>query len=69
MNGSEFVFDYVHLFHLLYYKYPKINPNRGESYIGSPDWIKMQQLIPSIKKITNVFNTLYSLNHEEIKKD
>ena len=37
MKGSELVFDYVHL---LYHKYHKINPNRGESYIDSPDWIK-----------------------------
>ena len=37
MEGSEFVSDYVHL---LYYKFHKINPNRGRSYIDSPDWIK-----------------------------
>ena len=37
VEGSEFVFDYVHL---LYYKCHKINPNHGESYIDSPDWIK-----------------------------
>ena len=37
MKGSEFVFNYVQL---LYYKCPKINPNRGGSYIDSPDWIK-----------------------------
>ena len=30
MKGSGFVFDYVHF---LYYIYPKINPNGGESYI------------------------------------
>ena len=34
---TEFVFDYVHL---LYYKCHEIQPNRGESYIDSPDWIK-----------------------------
>ena len=34
MKGSEFVFDYVHL---LYYKCHKINPNRGGSYVDSPD--------------------------------
>ena len=28
MKGSEFVFIYVHL---LYYKYQKLNPNRGGS--------------------------------------
>ena len=37
MKGSEFVFNYVHL---LYYKRHKINPNRGGSYINSPDWLK-----------------------------
>ena len=37
MKGSEFVFDYVHL---LYYKCHKLNPNRGGSYIDSPDWIR-----------------------------
>ena len=44
MKGSDFVFDYVYLlyykFYLLYYKCHKINPNRGGSYIDSPDWIK-----------------------------
>ena len=40
MKGSEFVFDYVNL---LYYKYHKINSNRGESYIDYPDWIKKRQ--------------------------
>ena len=37
MKASEFFFDYLHL---LYYKSHKINPNRGGSYIDSPDWIK-----------------------------
>ena len=40
IKGSEFVFDYVHL---LYYKCHKINPNRGGSYIDSPDWIKSKK--------------------------
>ena len=34
MKGSEFVFDYVYL---LYHKCQKTNPNRGGSYIDSPD--------------------------------
>ena len=34
MKGSEFAIDYVHL---LYYKCHKINPNRGGSYIDSPE--------------------------------
>ena len=37
MRGSEFVFNCIQL---LYYKCPKINPNRGESYIDPPDWMK-----------------------------
>ena len=37
MQGSKFVFDYVHL---LYYKCHKINLNCCGSYIDSPDWIK-----------------------------
>ena len=37
MRGSDFTFDSVYL---LYYKCHKINPNRGGSYINSPDWIK-----------------------------
>ena len=37
MKGSEFVFDYLHLF---YYKWHKINPNLGGLYIDSHDWIK-----------------------------
>ena len=40
MSGSEFIFDYVHL---LYYKLHKINPNRGGSYIDSPNWIKTKK--------------------------
>ena len=37
MKDSDFVFDYVNL---LYYKCLKINPDRGGSYIDSPDRIK-----------------------------
>ena len=37
MKGSEFAIDYVRL---LYYECQKRNPNRGGSYIDSPDWIK-----------------------------
>ena len=40
IKGSEFVFVFVHL---LYYKCHKMNLNRGESYIGSPDCIKKQK--------------------------
>ena len=40
MRGSQFVFDYVKL---LYYKYHKMNLNRGGSYIDSLDWIKIKK--------------------------
>ena len=58
MKGSGFVFDYLYL---LCYKCHKINPNRGGTYIDSPDWIikkKNLQLILSIKKIISYFNVL-----------
>ena len=34
MKDTEFAFDYVQL---LFYKCHKRNPNRGKSYIDSPD--------------------------------
>ena len=37
IKDSELVFNYLHL---LYYKFRKINPNHGGSYIDSPDSIK-----------------------------
>ena len=40
MKNNEFLFDYVQL---LYYKCHKINPNRGGSYIDSPNWIKIEK--------------------------
>ena len=47
-------------FHLLYYKYHKINLNRGGSYTDSPDWIKKQQINNKShqKKMINAFNML-----------
>ena len=69
MKDYEFVFDYVQL---LFYKYHKINPNCGGSYIDSSDSIKNK------KATRNSFNKKYnkcfqytvtiSLNHKEIKK-
>ena len=40
ISGSEFVFDYVHV---LFYKLHKKNPNRGGSYIDSPNWIRTKK--------------------------
>ena len=53
-EGSDFTFHYVYL---LYYKCHKINPNRGGSYIDSPDWIKNKKatINPINKKIINAF--------------
>ena len=68
MKGSEFVFDYVHL---SYYKWHKINPNRGGSYIDSPDWIKKQKvkINPINKKDDRHFQyaITFALNDEKIK--
>ena len=40
MKESDFIFDSVQL---LYYKYQKVNFDRGDSYIDSPDWIKKKK--------------------------
>ena len=70
MRGSEFIFDYVQS---LYYKYHKINLNRGGSYIDSPDWIKIKKgaINPINKKDNKRFQyaVTVKLNYEEIKKD
>ena len=67
MKGSEFVFYYVHL---LYYKCHKINPNRGRSYIDSPDWTKSKKatIKPISKKDNRYFKyaVTVALNHKEI---
>ena len=67
MRGSEFVFDYVQL---LYYKYHKVNLNRGGSYIDSPNWIK-KTINPINKKCNKCFQYAATivLNYKEIKKD
>ena len=57
MKGSEFALSYVHS---LYYKCHKIKWNCGGSCTDSPDGKnKTKKLqIPTIKKITNAFNTV-----------
>ena len=66
MEGSEFVFNYVHL---LYYKCHKINLNRGGSYIDFPDWIKSEKatINPINKKDNKCFQyaVTVALNHEK----
>ena len=69
MKGSYFVFNYVHL---LYYKYHKINPNCGASYIDSPDLKKNKKatINPISKKDNKCFQyaVTVTLNNEEIGK-
>ena len=62
MKGSEFVFDYLHL---MYYKYHKINPNCGGSYLDPPDSIK--NINKKDKKCFQYAITV-ALNYEEIEK-
>ena len=70
MRVNEFVFNY---FQLLYYKFHKINLNRGGSYIASSDWIKNKKasINPINKKDNKCFQQAITvaLNHEVIKKD
>ena len=70
MKGSAFVFDYVQL---LYYKYHKINPNRGGSYIDSPDRIKNKKatIISISTKDSRCFQYAvpFALSYEEIEKN
>ena len=57
---------------LLNYECQKINPNRGESYIYSPDWIKNRKatINPINKKDNECFQyaVTFMLNFKEIKK-
>ena len=70
MKGSDFVFEYVYL---LYYECHKINPNRGGSYIDSPDWIKNKKAtINTVNKKDNKcfqYAVTVALNHEEMGKN
>ena len=69
MKGSEIAFDYVQL---LYYKCHKISPNRGGSYIDSPNWIKKKRaaINPINKKDTKYFQyaVTVTLSYEEMTK-
>lgn len=55
IRRSEFAFGYVHLF---YNKSHNINPNRGGSYIESPDWKRKQKSNnkPLLLKIQQMFS-------------
>ena len=70
LKGSNFVFDYVHLFH---YKSHKINPNCDGSCIDSPDWISIKKatINPIDKRDNKCFQCTLTvtLNHGEIGKN
>ena len=70
MKGTDFVFDSVHL---LYFKCHKINPNRGGSYIDTPNWMRNKKatINPVGKKDNKCFQYTVTgpLNYKEIKKD
>ena len=70
VKGSDLFFNCVRF---LYYKCHKTNPNRGESYMGSPDWIKDKKatINPINKKDNKYFQyaVTVSLNHEKITED
>ena len=54
MRESEFVFDCVNE---LYYKFHKVDLNRGRSYFDSPRWLKNKKATINPKNI-NAFNML-----------
>ena len=68
MRSSDFIFDCVHL---LYYKCHKINSNRGELYIDSPNWIKKTKKNnnPINKKDNKCFQyaVTVALNYKEME--
>ena len=70
MKGTEFDFVCVHL---LYFKCVKINPNRGGSYIDTPNWIRNKKA--SINPISTKDNKCFQytvtlpLNYKKLKKD
>ena len=72
MTGSEFVFDYVHLYYYIQ-RCHKINPDCGESYIDSPNWIKNKKTKRNLinEKDNKCFQCaiIIALNHREIGKN
>ena len=68
LKVSEFVYDYDHLW---YYKWNKINVNRGPSCIDFPDWIINKKATMNLinKKDNKYYQSAITvaLFHEEIK--
>ena len=48
MRENDFIFDSVQL---MFYKCHKVNFNRGDSHIDSPDWIKNKKATINPKKM------------------
>ena len=66
MQGSEFVFDSVHL---LYYKFHKISSNHSRSDMNSPKWLKNKTTTINPKnrdKKCFQYAINVSLNYEQI---
>ena len=67
MEGSDIIFDPIHL---LYYKCYKINVNCDGSYIDSPDWMKNKKATISRADDDKSFQcaATVALKHEETEK-
>ena len=65
IKGTDFVFV-----DSLYYKCRNINPNRSESHVDSPDWIKKATINPINKHDNKCFQyaATVALHHKEIGK-
>ena len=63
MKGSDFIFDWVNLFH---YKCHKINLKCAGSYIDSPDWIKKATIHPIDDDTCFQYAPTVALNHADI---
>ena len=67
IKGSDVIFDWVQL---MYYKCHKVNSKRGDSYIDSPNWIKMNKGTINPKNEDNKcfqYAATVTLNYDEIK--
>ena len=67
MRGSDFIFDSVQL---IYYKCYKVIFWRGNSYIGSKDWIKKKNATINPKNAEEKrirYVVTFALNYGEIK--
>ena len=65
MKESYFIFDSVQL---LYHKYHKVNFDRGDSYIDSPNWIKKKKATINPKNRDDEcfqYAATVALNYEE----